>query len=61
MSNLDSPERALRWTHILYAICGLIAAATIAIVGVSLAQAVADGDIFDPETGERYQADTSDS
>ncbi len=61
MSNLESPERALRWTHVLYAICGLIAAATIAIVVVSLTQAVAAGDIYDPETGERYEADTSDS
>ena len=50
----------MRRSHIIYAICGVIAFLAIAIVALSLSRAVAKGEIFDPDTGELYQSETTD-
>ena len=41
----------------IYAICGVIAILTIAIVAISLGRSVAEGEIYDP--GQLYQSETT--
>lgn len=49
----------MRVSHLIYAICGVIAVLTIAIVALSLARSVAEGEIYDPDSGELYQSETT--
>lgn len=50
----------MRLSHAIYAICGVIAFVTIAIVALSLGRSVAEGEIYDPDSGELYQSETTD-
>ncbi len=56
MAASDRNKRARTLAHLVFLVCGILAAWVITSLAISLLRGLGAGDVYDPATGARYVA-----